>query len=98
MNERLNEKYDDQVTVRRRGTGLIRCDHERSAGGYTLFAPQTSDGNVYLIDIEGKIVHLWKTPVRPGRDAMILENGNLSYNGSHTTLRRDCIRLNPANC
>src|SRR5271169_6568466 len=73
----------DQVTARRRRVGLIAWDVERSAGGYTLFAPLAGDGNVYLIDIEGNEVHRWKMPVRPGRDAVILPNGNLGYNGNH---------------
>ena len=73
----------DQVTQRRRGVGLIAHDPACSAGGYTLIAPQTADGHVYLIDIAGKLVHEWKMPVRPGRHAVILPNGNLGYNGNH---------------
>jgi len=73
----------DQITQRRRGTGLIAHDPALSAGGYTLIAPQTDDGNVYLIDIEGRVAHQWKMPVRPGRAAVILPNGNLGYNGNH---------------
>ena len=73
----------DQITQRRRGVGLIAHDPAMSAGGYTLIAPQTADGNVYLIDIGGEIVHQWKMPVRPGRHAVILPNGNLGYNGNH---------------
>ena len=73
----------DTVTGRRRGVGLIAVDHQRSAGGYTLFTPQTDDGNVYLIDIDGAIAHRWKMPNRPGRHAVLLPSGNLGYNGSH---------------
>ena len=73
----------DQVTLRRRSVGLTAYDPARSAGGYTLFAPQTGGGAVYLVDIEGEVVHRWQMPVRPGRDAVILPNGNLGYNGSH---------------
>lgn len=82
----------DQVTLRRRGTGLIAHDAERSAGGYTLFAPQTAGGNVYLIDIGGTVVHTWTMPVRPGRHAVLLKNGNLGYNGN----RPDSRNLYPA--
>ena len=71
------------TTLKRQKTGLIGVDHSRSAGGYTLFAPQTADGNVLLIDLDGEIVHRWKLPQRPGRDAVILRNGNLGYNGNH---------------
>ena len=73
----------DQVTGRRRGTGLVVHDPERSAGGYTLVAPQTDDGNVRLIAPDGSIAHHWKLPQRPGRHAVILPNGNLGYNGNH---------------
>ncbi|MGE8477765.1 MAG: aryl-sulfate sulfotransferase [Pseudomonas shirazensis] len=73
----------DRTTLRRHATGLIGIDAERSAGGYTLFAPQTADGNVYLINLRGEQVHHWKLPQRPGRDAVILTNGNLGYNGNH---------------
>ncbi|GDY14399.1 hypothetical protein LBMAG53_32770 [Planctomycetota bacterium] len=75
----------DQVTQRRRGTGLIAHDPARAAGGFTVVAPLTADGNVYLIDSAGTVVHRWKLPVRPGRAAVLLPNGNLGYNGSHRT-------------
>ncbi|MDP9899603.1 aryl-sulfate sulfotransferase [Variovorax ginsengisoli] len=73
----------DQVTQRRRGVGLIAHDPAASAGGYTLIAPQTAAGNVYLIGIDGEVVHQWKMPLRAGRHAVILPNGNMGYNGNH---------------
>ena len=73
----------DPVSLRRRGVGVMGYDPARSAGGYTLFAPQTDNGNVYLIDMAGTVVHHWKLPVRPGRAAVLLPNGNLGYNGHH---------------
>jgi hypothetical protein len=73
----------DQVTSRRRGTGLIAHDAQLSAGGYTLIAPLTGGGAVYLIDIRGEVWHRWSLPVRPGRAAELLPNGNLAYNGNH---------------
>jgi len=73
----------DQITQRRRGVGLIAHDPALSAGGYTLIAPQTADGNVYLIDMQGTVVHQWKMPLRAGRHAVILPNGNMGYNGRH---------------
>jgi hypothetical protein len=73
----------DQVTDRRRGTGLIAHDPERSAGGFTLVAPQTGGGIVELIAIDGSVAHRWIMPQRPGRHAVILPNGNLGYNGNH---------------
>ena len=73
----------DQITAIRRTCGTIDVDIERSAGGYTLYAGQTFDGRVDLINLYGDIVHSWALPIRPGRDAVILSNGNLGYNGSH---------------
>lgn len=75
----------DQVTLRRRQTGLTAIDRDATAGGYTLFASQTGGGRVDLVDIDGQTAHRWQMPVRPGRDAVILPNGNLGYNGSHAT-------------
>lgn len=74
-----------QITLARRKLGLTALDPARTAGGYTLFARQTGGGVVDLIDIDGKTAHQWQMPVRPGRDAVILANGNLGYNGSHAT-------------
>ena len=76
------ENATDQVTIRRRGTGLIACDPDRTAGGYTLFAPLTGL-TAYLVDVDGQIAHHWKLPYRPGRHAVILPNGNLGYSGNH---------------
>ncbi len=70
-------------TIQRRNLGLTLNNKEKSAGGFTLFAPQTGNGKVILINSEGKTEHEWNLPVRPGRDAVILSNGNLGYNGSH---------------
>ena len=73
----------DQVTLRRRGAGLIAYDSTRSANGYTLYAPQTGGGKVLLVDMNETEAHSWKLPVRPGRHAVLLPNGNLGYNGNH---------------
>jgi outer membrane protein assembly factor BamB len=72
----------DQVTFRRRGAGLIGHDPARAAGGYTLIAPQTAAGAVHLVAMDGSIVHRWQLPMRPGRHAVLLPNGNLGYNGN----------------
>ena len=82
---RPTDTLPDQVTLRRRGTGLTAHDPARSAGGFTLFAGQTAAGRVDLVDIHGRPAHRWQMPVRAGRDAVILPNGNLGYNGSHAT-------------
>ncbi len=47
--------------------------------GYTLITPFWWQDEVYLIDMEGWIVHYWKLPKRPGDLAYLLSNGNLFY-------------------
>ncbi|MGW2860099.1 aryl-sulfate sulfotransferase [Streptomyces sp. NPDC001205] len=71
----------DQNQRRRRGTGLIALDPQAVCPGFTLYAPLTGDGEVYLVDLHGEAVHTWRMPYRPGRHARILGNGNLAYNG-----------------
>ena len=71
----------DQNTVRRRGTGLRAYNPAKAFKGYTPFTPLTGQGEIYLIDIEGNVVHEWKLPYPPGLYAYFLPNGNLFYNG-----------------
>ena len=73
----------DQVTLRRRGAGLIAIDDRHCAGGLTLIAPLSAEGRVVLVDIRGEVVHEWSMSTRPGRHAVLLENGNVGYNGAH---------------
>jgi hypothetical protein len=56
----------EQIKAKRAGVGLRACDHERVFAGYTLFAPQSGGGKVYLIDIDGNLVHSWQMPYAPG--------------------------------
>ncbi len=71
----------DQATLRRRGAGLIAHDPVLAGDGYTLIAPQTGDGDAYLIAMDGSIAHHWKLPYQAGRHAVLLANGHLGYNG-----------------
>lgn len=73
----------EQSSLHRRGVGLRGVDHKSVAPGYTLFAHLTSPGVVRMVDNDGKEVHRWNMPSRPGRHARILPNGNLAYNGVH---------------
>lgn len=72
----------DQVTLRRRGVGLMGYNAGKAGAGYTLFAPQTGGGAVHLIDMTGEVVHSWKMPYRPGRHAVLLPNGNMGFAGN----------------
>ena len=71
----------DQNTIRRRGVGLRGLDAARASAGLTLFAPMMGDGTVYLISLNGKIVHTWRMPYPPGMYGYLTETGTLFYNG-----------------
>jgi hypothetical protein len=72
----------DQNTTRRRGVGLRALDPKRASPGFTLFSPLIwGDGKVYLIDLDGKVVHPWSMPYPPGLSGYLTEHGTLFYNG-----------------
>ena len=63
------------VRAQFRTVGLFLNDSS-SFNGYTLFAP-LSYINTYIINNEGRLIHLWEGDNRPGMSAYLLENGNL---------------------
>ena len=71
----------DQNPIRRRGTGLRALDIARACPGWTLFSPMEGGGIVYLIALDGRIVHAWKMPYPPGLYGYLTEKGTLFYNG-----------------
>ena len=72
----------DQQTRRRMArTGLTACDPERACPGYTLYAPLSGNGEVYLLDSNGQVAHQWQMPYPPGLYGYLLPNGNLFYGG-----------------
>ncbi len=71
----------EQIKLKRAGTGLRALDPDRAWPGFTLFAPQTGGGTVYLIDLEGHVVHTWQMPYPPGLYGYLTERGTLFYNG-----------------
>jgi hypothetical protein len=75
------QNYKEQPTQKRRGTGVTAYDPSRAYNGYTLFTPITGNGEVYLINIKGKVVHQWKLPYPAGHYGYLLENGHLFYDG-----------------
>ena len=75
----------DQQRVRRARTGLIAHDPSRALSGYTLFTAMFGDGTVYLVDMDGKVVHTWRLPYRPGLYGHLLDNGHLFYSGKVMT-------------
>ncbi|HVX30350.1 MAG TPA: aryl-sulfate sulfotransferase [Nitrolancea sp.] len=71
----------EQIKGKRAGVGLRASDPALAAPGYTLFAPLTGGGAVYLIDLQGEIVHQWRMPYSPGLYGRLTEHGTLIYNG-----------------
>lgn len=67
--------------------GLITHDRERTSPGYTLFCESYEDpalavdgrGKIYLIDMEGQVVHKWYTTTAQQSFCWLLPNGNLIY-------------------
>jgi uncharacterized protein (UPF0248 family) len=72
----------EQNTLKRRGVGLLASDPERASREFTLFAPLfVQNRNVYLIDLQGNIVHTWTMPYSPGLSGYLTERGTLFFNG-----------------
>ena len=71
----------DQNPIRRRGIGLRASDRSLASPGFTLFAPMAGGGEVYLIDLTGKVVHEWHMPYPPGLYGHLTESGTLFYSG-----------------
>jgi hypothetical protein len=70
----------EQIKLKRSGTGLRAWDRDRVFPGFTLFTPQNGGGQVYLIDLEGKVVHSWRMPYSPGNYGYLTERGTLFFN------------------
>ncbi len=74
----------EQNTLKRRGVGMKAFDPERACPGFTLFAPLFVESRtVYLIDLQGKVVHTWKMPYSPGLSGYLTERATLYYNGRY---------------
>jgi hypothetical protein len=56
--------------------GLFEYDPANTYDGYTLMSPEFSE-DAYLIDMEGQLVHEWKTNYEPGNMAYMLPDGSL---------------------
>ena len=64
------------VEVMSTPTGVLVYDKAKVQDGYTLVSPMIGT-STYLLDMEGNIVHEWKTAGRPGLYAELLPNGHL---------------------
>ncbi len=71
----------EQTKLKRAGVGLRAYDPKLACPGFTLFTPLTSERTVYLVDLDGRIVHTWELPYPPGLYGYLTEQGTLLYNG-----------------
>lgn len=62
-------------------TGVLLYNKDKSFNGYTLFCPTVECTTTYLIDMEGNLIHTWKSKYLPGLYAELLPNGNLLRGG-----------------
>jgi len=67
-------------TAKKSKKGVTIYTPGKACEGYTLIAPQ-GGYNVWLIDMEGNIVHHWPLQYQPCFFARLLPNGNLLYQG-----------------
>lgn len=59
--------------------GVTYYNRAKAYNGYTLFTPGRGRGDVWLVSMEGRIVHHWRMPYPPGLHGKFLPNGNLLY-------------------
>ena len=60
--------------------GLLEHIEESATRGVTIISPLHGTG-VYLIGMEGEVLHQWPTKLFPGNYARLLPNGNLLWSG-----------------
>ena len=66
--------------MRHTTVGLINRNTDKATPGFTIVSPMFATG-VYLIDMDGEVVHQWDTDLVPGKYAYLLDNGNLLWSG-----------------
>jgi hypothetical protein len=72
----------EPITIKRRGVGFRGLDKARAFPGFTLFAPiAATNRTVYLVDMDGTVVHRWEMPYAPGLHGYLTPRGTLFYNG-----------------
>ena len=72
------------------------CNRAQASPDLTLFTPMNGEGTVYLMDLNGKIVHTWEMPYPPGLYGYLAERGTLFYNGKIPPIRFSDGRLSKA--
>lgn len=71
----------EQTKLKRAGVGLRAHDSRLACPGLTLFTPLTGERTVYLVNLDGRVVHTWELPYPPGLYGYLTERGTLLYNG-----------------
>jgi hypothetical protein len=72
----------EPIAIKRRGVGFRGIDKARAYPGFTMFAPNAATNRtVYLIDMQGVVVHRWEMPYSPGLHGYLTQRGTLFYNG-----------------
>jgi hypothetical protein len=71
----------EQNKRKRAGVGLRAWDRDGACPGFTLFAPLTAARTVYLVALDGTVVHTWELPYPPGLYGYLTDDGALFYNG-----------------
>lgn len=71
--------------------GVTHYNKEKADDGYTLFSCYNHD--VWLIDMEGSVVHKWTVPYIPGAHMVLRPNGNLFYSAENR--KHDELGLDP---
>ncbi|MFQ5898764.1 MAG: aryl-sulfate sulfotransferase [Candidatus Methylomirabilia bacterium] len=67
-------------------SGVTAHNPDKAWSGYTLFTPQYGDGTIYLIDMNGRPVHTWNMPHKPGLYGYLSGEGLLVYNAATSPL------------
>jgi hypothetical protein len=85
----------EQIKAKRSSIGLRAWDADGACPGFTLFAPQSGGGKVYLIGLDGNIVHGWQMPYPPGNSGYLTQRGTLFDNGKTTEKSERFISRQP---
>jgi hypothetical protein len=87
-------------TIKRRGVGFHGYDPDRAFPGFTLFTPlPTTNKTVYLIDMQGSVVHTWNMPYPPGQSGYLTDRGTLRpMQRRRVALRARFVVFDPQMC
>lgn len=69
-------RAENAATQVARPSGLTKHDAARVSPGYVLYAPLLSN-RTYLIDNEGRVVHVWQSITSPGGEQVLMDDGSL---------------------